>query len=95
MGNGQGRKVRSFDSMTVFLIPRDFLLDPSRTYVPPLQEMRGHLHQMELTVQDIADGIEGRLREVVVVSHRHWVVKGRSFYGFSHGGFCVVAAPLV
>ena len=44
--------------------------------------MRGHLQQIELTVQDIADGIEGRLREVVVVSHRHWLVKGRSSYVF-------------
>ena len=34
---------------------------------------------MELTVQDIADWIEGRLREVVVVSDRYWVVKGRFF----------------
>ena len=68
MGNRPGRSVLPDDGMSVLLISRDFLLRPDLKSIPRFQEMKEDLLPGFVSAKSL---IQGEVRDVVVVSHRH------------------------
>ena len=54
--------------MSVLLISRAFLLRPSLKSIPRLQEMKEELITSFISAKNV---IQGKVRDVVIVSHRH------------------------
>ena len=68
MGNRPGRSVLPDDGMCVLLISRDFLLRPDLKSIPRFQEMKEELFSRFISAKNL---IQGEVRDVVIVSHRH------------------------
>ena len=68
MGNRPGRSVLPDDGMSVLLITRAFLLRPGLKSIPRFQEMKEELLSRFISAKNL---IQGEVRDVVIVSHRH------------------------